>query len=258
MLIEVLGPMHVFHDGTEIEIPGAKPRTIIASLALHPGEVISAADLLDELWGASPPRSAGNSLQGHVARLRRSLAQQTNRARARDVLRTFGSGYLLDIDADSVDAHRFTRIVQEVGSRTIHQDPKHAIDRLTEALRMWRGPALADTGQGISCQTACAHLNETRLMARDLLIEAQLALGLHREVVPQLEQLLTRHPLRERFCEQLMLALYRSGRQADAINVYYRVRERLSQELGLEPGPGMRNRLTEILQQEPSLILAGH
>ncbi|APY87923.1 hypothetical protein DCW30_08500 [Streptomyces alfalfae] len=257
MLIEVLGPMRVTHEGTEIEIPGAKPRTIIASLALHPGEVISSADLLDELWGDNPPRSAGNSLQGHVARLRRSLAEQTGSTRARDLLRTSGSGYLLDVDADDVDALRFTRIVQQVGSHTLHEDPERAITLLNDALRLWRGPALADTGQGISCQTACAHLNETKLMAKDLLIEAQLALGLHREVVPQLKQLLTRHPLRERFCEQLMLALYRSGRQADAINVYYRVREHLSNDLGLEPGPGMRSRLAEILKQEPSLILAG-
>ncbi|MEV0124251.1 BTAD domain-containing putative transcriptional regulator [Streptomyces sp. NPDC050703] len=249
--------MRVTHEGTGIEIPGAKPRTIIASLALHPGEVISSADLLDELWGDNPPRSAGNSLQGHVARLRRSLAEQTDSTRARDLLRTSGSGYLLDVDADDVDALRFTRIVQQVGSRTLHEDPERAITVLNDALRLWRGPALADTGQGISCQTACAHLNETKLMAKDLLIEAQLALGLHREVVPQLKQLLTRHPLRERFCEQLMLALYRSGRQADAINVYYRVREHLSNDLGLEPGPGMRSRLAEILKQEPSLILAG-
>lgn len=257
MLIEVLGPMRVTYGDAEIEMPGAKPRAIFATLALHPGEVISAAVLLDELWGDNPPRTAANSLQGHVARLRRSLAQQTHSTHPRDLLRTSGSGYMLDIDKENVDALRFSRIVQQVGTHTVRQDPERAITLLDEALRMWRGPALADTGQGLTCLTACAHLTETKLIARDLLIEAKLALGLHREVVPQLEQLLAQYPLRERLCEQLMLALYRSGRQADAINVYYRVRQQLREDLGLEPGPGMRGRLAEILQQEPSLMLAG-
>ncbi|MGW0705634.1 AfsR/SARP family transcriptional regulator [Streptomyces sp. NPDC002643] len=236
-----------------VDVPGEKLRAIIASLALSPGEVVSGTKLLDELWGDSPPRTAANTLQGHIARLRRMIVKQTRSPYAREAIKTSSSGYLLDVDAENVDALRFTRIVEHVGLH-VRTEPERSIQQLTSALRVWRGAALSDAGPGIACRTAAAHLEEMRLIARELLIEAKSALGLHREIVPELEQLLTRHPLRERFCEQLMLALYRTGRQADAISAYHRVRHQLSEELGLEPGPGMQARLSEILRQEPSLL----
>ncbi|MCF6521804.1 BTAD domain-containing putative transcriptional regulator [Streptomyces sp. JJ36] len=253
MLIDILGPLRIRHGDVSVDVPGEKLRAIIATLALSPGEVVSGAKLLDELWGENPPRTAANTLQGHIARLRRTLVQQTRSPYAREAIRTSSSGYILDVDAENIDALRFTQIVEHVGVR-VRTDPERSIEQLTGALRMWRGAALSDAGQGIACRTACAHLEEMKLIARELLIEAKSALGLHREVVPELEQLLTRYPLRERFCEQLMLALYRSGRQADAISAYHRVRRQLSDDLGLEPGPGMQARLSEILRQEPSLL----
>ena len=253
MLIEILGPLRIRHGEVSVNVPGKKLRAIIATLALSPGEVVSGAKLLDELWGENPPRTAANTLQGHIARLRRTLVQQTKSQYARDVIRTSSSGYILDVDAENVDALRFTHIVKHVGTR-VQSDPEWSIAQLNSALRMWRGVALSDVGHGITCKMAGAHLEGMKLIARELLIEAKAALGLHREVVPELEQLLARYPLRERFCEQLMLALYRSGRQADAISVYHQVRRQLSEDLGLEPGPGMRARLSEILRQEPSLL----
>ena len=258
MQIEVLGPVRVIHGGLELELPGTKPRAIIASLALRPGEVISAAALVDELWGDNPPRTGVNSLQGHIARLRRSIDERTSGVPARDILRTSGSGYLLDIDAQNVDALRFTRTVRGVGNDTVRDMSEQAIAQLSRALGMWSGPALADTGQGLICRTARAKLDEIKLIAEELLIEAKLRHSRHREAVPHLQQLLTQYPLRERFCEQLMLALYRSGRQADAIDIYNQVRTRLRDELGLEPGPGMRDRLGEILHQDKALAVAAH
>ncbi|CAM3197706.1 hypothetical protein HMPREF1486_00759 [Streptomyces sp. HPH0547] len=253
MLIEILGPLRIRHGEGSVQVPGEKLRAIVATLALSPGAVVPGEKLLDELWGENPPRTAANTLQGHIARLRRTLVQQTRSPYARELIRTSSSGYILDLDAENIDAVRFTRIVEHLGSR-VRTDPEACIPQLTGALRMWRGAALSDAGQGIACRTAAAHLEEMRLIARELLIEARSALGQHREVVPELEQLLTRYPLRERFCEQLMLALYRCGRQADAIGAYHRVRRQLSDDLGLEPGPGMQARLSEILRQEPSLM----
>ncbi|MGW6568403.1 AfsR/SARP family transcriptional regulator [Streptomyces sp. NPDC054975] len=251
--IGLLGPLTVTDQCIPIDIPGEKLRAIIATLALTAGTTVSSFALLDELWGEQPPRSAANSLQGHIARLRRSLVQHSGREEMRKVIRTSGSGYMLALPPENIDASRFIADV-ELAGRLKARDPEKAIALLTRALDTWRGPALLDTGHGMICRTAAARLEDTRLMARELLIEAKLALGGHYEVVSELEQLLARHPLRERLCEQLMIALYRSGRQADAIGTFHRVRQRLSAELGLEPGPGLQNTMAEILRQGPSLL----
>ncbi|MGW5851298.1 AfsR/SARP family transcriptional regulator [Streptomyces sp. NPDC055254] len=160
---------------------------------------------------------------------------------------------MLVLPPENIDASRFILDV-ELASRVRAREPERAIALLTGALEMWRGPALLDTGHGMICRTAAARLEETRLMARELLIEAKLALGGHYEVVSELEQLLSRHPLRERLCEQLMIALYRCGRQADAIGTFHRVRQRLSADFGLEPGPVLQKTMAEILRQGPSLL----
>lgn len=253
MHIEVLGPLRIHCGNKLVDIPGEKLRALIATLALSPGEVVSGATLLDELWGETPPRTAGNTLHGHVARLRRTLARQAGDPRAQDAVRTSSAGYLLDIAPENVDSVRFIRAVEHAGA-TVQDDPQGTLARLEAALRMWRGVALSDVGPGIACSMAAVRLEGMKVVARELLVEAKLELGLHRDVVPELEQLLAQYPLRERFGEQLMLALYRSGRQADAIGVYHRVRRRLDDDLGLEPGPGIRARLAEILRQEPSLL----
>ncbi len=179
--------------------------------------------------------------------------QHSGKEELRNVIRTSGSGYMLMLPPENIDALRFIVDV-ELASRMKARDPEKAIVLLTDALGSWRGPALLDTGHGIICRTAAARLEETRLMARELLIEAKLALGGHYEVVSELEQLLSRHPLRERLCEQLMIALYRCGRQAEAIGTFHRVRQRLSAELGLEPGPGLQKTMAEILRHGPSLL----
>ncbi|MCD9904418.1 AfsR/SARP family transcriptional regulator [Streptomyces sp. MT29] len=253
MRIGLLGPLTVTDQRIPIGIPGEKLRAIIATLALASGMTVSSSTLLDELWGEQPPRSAANSLQGHIARLRRALVQHSGKEESRNVIRTSGSGYMLVLPPENIDASRFILNV-EMASRVKACEPEKAIVLLSNALDTWRGPALLDTGHGMICRTAAARLEETRLMARELLVEAKLSLGGHYEVVSELEQLLSRHPLRERLCEQLMIALYRCGRQADAIGTFHRVRQRLSADLGLEPGPGLQRTMSEILRHGPSLL----
>lgn len=254
MQIRLLGPLQVIDEGVPIELPGEKLRAITAALALTPGTPVPAVDLLEELWGDRLPKTAENSLQSHIARLRRILANRTGKPSVRDLVRTSHSGYLLDVNPEDVDALWFTRAV-DAANRYLNDDPERVIKILTDAFAVWRGPALLDAGNGIACRIAYARLEETKLIGRELFIEAHLKLGRHQQVIPELEQLLTQHPLRERFCEQLMTALYRSGRQADAISTYRRVQHNLSAELGIDPGPGMRKKLKEVLQQEANLLL---
>ncbi|MFD4628992.1 BTAD domain-containing putative transcriptional regulator [Streptomyces sp. NPDC058284] len=254
MQIRLLGPLQVIEGNVPLDIPGEKLRTIMAALALTPGTPVLAVDLLDELWGDRLPKTAENSLQSHIARLRRILARQTGKPSVRNLIRTSHSGYVLDVDAADVDALWFTRAVEMAG-RYVNEDFEMVIKLLNDAFAVWRGPALLDAGYGMICRIACARLEETKLIGRELFVEAHLELGRHQQVIPELEQLLTQHPLRERFCEHLMTALYRSGRQADAISTYRRVQHNLSAELGIDPGPGMRKKLREVLQQEDDLLL---
>ncbi|MGW6273930.1 MULTISPECIES: AfsR/SARP family transcriptional regulator [unclassified Streptomyces] len=253
MQVRLLGPLQVVEEDIPIQLPGEKLRTIMAALALTPGTPVPALDLLDELWGDQLPKTADNSLQSHVARLRRVLTEQTGKPKARHVLRTTRSGYVLDVDPADVDALRFSTSVEAAGRR-LDADGELAIRMLTEAFSEWRGPALIDTGTGMICRIAYVRLEETRLIGRELFVEAHLRLGRHWQVIPELEQLLTQYPLHERFCEQLMTALYRSGRQADALSVYRRVQHNLDAELGIEPGPALQRRFRQILQQEGALL----
>ncbi|WP_280722363.1 AfsR/SARP family transcriptional regulator [Kitasatospora sp. MAA4] len=246
MRINLLGPLELQEEDLTLDIPGEKLRTIVATLALTPGQGVSRDDLIDELWGELPPHNAANSLQGHVVRLRRLLAERSGKPWMRDILRTSRSGYLIDAQAVAVDAVHFCALVDEAAGLT--GAPERTAAKLRQALALWRGPALVDAGQGMICRIAYAGLEATRMIAREQLIDAQLALGQHRLLVPELERLHSQFPLQERFCEQLMTALYRCGQQADALNVYQQIRQRLGRELGLEPGPGLQAQLQQILQ----------
>lgn len=252
MRVSLLGPVEVADDHISVRIPGEKLRAVVAALALNPGRTVSRDDLIDELWNEEPPSNAANSLQGHLARLRRILATRTGNESLRDVVQTTPAGYLLEIPAEQVDALAFTiRVAQS--EKFVRNDPEHALEILDGALAMWRGPALYDAGQGMICRMAYAHLEETRLIAHERRIDAQLRLGMHQSVTPELEQLHMRYPLREHFCLQLMTALYRSDRQGDAINAYNRTRQRLGRDLGLEPGPLLQGVFRQILAQDLDL-----
>lgn len=247
MEIAILGPLTVF-GRSDIPVGGTKVRAILALLALNTGSAVSCQDLTDELWGGHPPRTAKNTLQAHIARLRR-LLEDAGRPGA---LHTVSQGYLLDLDLDAIDAERFHRLAT-AGAQHVTDHPQSAVHHLEQALRLWRGPVLLDAGPGPRCRSAALWLDDSRVAAHENLMAARLALGEGRAVASELERLAAQHPLREGLQDLLMLALYRADRQADAIEVFHRLRQRLRDDLGLQPGLQIQRRYRAILDQDPAL-----
>jgi predicted ATPase/DNA-binding SARP family transcriptional activator len=248
----VLGPLEVWRDGQQLAVRGGKPRALLAMLLLHAGEAVSTDRLIDALWGERPPPTAANALQAHVSALRRAFEPDRRNTGADGVLITRTPGYLLRIAGDEFDVARFERLLTE-GRDVLPGDPAAAAGLLREALGLWRGPALADFVFEPFALAEAARLEELRLGAVEDRLEADLALGRHAEVVAELEGLLAEHPLRERLAGQLMLALYRCGRQADASRVFHATRSRLVEELAMEPEPSLRRLLQRILEQDLTL-----
>jgi DNA-binding SARP family transcriptional activator len=246
--VSLLGPLEVSFGNVRLNVPGQKLRSLLAVFALTPSITISRDQLIDELWPQDPPKDAVNSLQVHILRLRQLIAMYAGHRAARELLVTTSSGYCLSIPDDSIDAICFTELLSRA-QRLKRQDAKESRDLFVTALSLWRGPALLDIGDGMTCRIAAVRLEEARLVAQEELFDVQLDLALYAEVVPELEQFTARYPLRERFTEQLMVALYRCGRQVDAVDVYQRTRQRLISELGLEPSESIRSRFQEILRQ---------
>jgi DNA-binding SARP family transcriptional activator len=241
MEFRVLGPLEVGGDGQSLELGGVKQRSLLAMLLLHAGEVVSTDRLVDALWGASPPLRSGKSIQVYVSRLRKTLAD--------DRLVTRPPGYVLYVEPAEFDLTRFEQLVADARGAP----PETASAKLTEALALWRGPPLADLAYEQFAQAEIARLEEMRLAVVEQRVEADLALGRHAGLVPELEKLVDGHPLRERFRYQLMLALYRSDRQADALEAYQAARRELSDGLGLEPSESLKQLEAAILRQEPEL-----
>ncbi len=245
--IRLLGPLEVEADGRLLELGRGKQRAVLAVLALRVNQVVSTDALIDALWGESPPPTALKALQGLVSQLRRALAPL-----GEDVIVTRSPGYVLRIDPDVIDAHRFERLATS-GRQEVDTDPEGAARTLREALALWRGDALAELTYEPFAQEATSHLVEMRLEAYESLFDAELALGRHREATAELQALVQENPLRERLRGQLMLALYRSGRQADALEAYREGRQILDRELGLEPDVELRRLEQAILEQDPAL-----
>jgi DNA-binding SARP family transcriptional activator len=244
MDFRLLGPLEVVGDEGSLALGGTKQRSLLAMLLLHANQVVSTDRLIDALWGASPPITCGKSIQVYVSRLRKAMAD--NR------LVTHAPGYVLYVDADELDLARFEQLVAEAR----RAPPERASEKLREALALWRGPPLADLAYEQFAQAEIARLEEMRLGAVEQRLEAELALDGHAEVVGELEALVARHPLREPFRYQLMLALYRSGRQADALDAYRQARQELSDELGLEPSESLKQLEAAILRHDPGLAPA--
>jgi DNA-binding SARP family transcriptional activator len=241
MDFRVLGPLEVGGDGRQVELGGVKQRSLLAMLLLHAGEVVSTDRLVDALGGASPPLRSGKSIQVYVSRLRKALAD--------DRVVTRPPGYVLYVEPAEFDLARFEQLVAEARGAP----PETASAKLTEALALWRGPPLADLAYEQFAQGEIARLEEMRLAVVEQRVEAELALGRHAELVPELERLVGGHPLRERFRCQLMLALYRGDRQADALEAYRAARRALSDGLGLEPSESLKQLEAAILRQEAEL-----
>jgi DNA-binding SARP family transcriptional activator len=242
----ILGPLELRDDRGAIEIPGVKRRALLALLLLHANEVVSSDRLMDELWGDQPPGSGVTALQVSVSKLRKALGP------AAGALATSSRGYVLRLGPDELDLHRFERLVETASSA----DAEQAAATLREALSLWRGPPLAEFAYESFAQAPIGRLEELRLAALEKRADAELELGRHADLVGELEALVVEHPLRERFRGQLMLALYRSGRQAEALEVYQSTRRALVDGLGIEPSPALQELEQAILRQDGALELA--
>jgi class 3 adenylate cyclase/DNA-binding SARP family transcriptional activator/tetratricopeptide (TPR) repeat protein len=242
----ILGALEVSHQGRPVEVGGSRLRALLAHLLLDANRVVSSDRLIDELWGETPPERAGNALQAAVSRLRRALGGDV-------ALLTRPPGYVLEIEKEALDLHRFERLRAEGVAALGTGDPETALARLHEALSLWRGPALADFAYEPFAQGEIARLEALRLGTIEDRIEADLQCGRHGELAGELEALVRDHPLRERFRAQLVLARYRSGRQGEALEAYRAARDALVEELGIEPGPDLRDLHERILHQDPAL-----
>ena len=251
MEARILGPLEILVEGKRVDIRGRKQRDLLAVLLIHANEVVTPDALIEELWGESPPPSALKTLQAYVSRLRRSLEPDGA------ALETHGHGYRLRVDARALDADLFLARLEEGRRALAAGKPESAARELREALDLWRGPALAEFRYENFAQAEIERLEELRLAAQEERIEAELGLGRHAELVPELEALSRAHPLRERVRAQLMLALYRSGRQAEALQAYQEARRALAEELGLEPSESLKQLERRILEHDPALAAHG-
>jgi DNA-binding SARP family transcriptional activator len=266
--IEVLGALAVQENGISITPTAPKPRQVLALLALHADRVVPVSALIEELWGTTPPRSARTTLQTYVLQLRELIAVavekdeqdggegESRRRTAKDVLVTMPSGYLLASGGGESDVRMFERLAG-VGYRAMDAgDFPGAARQLREALMLWSGTAFADVQAGAQLDMEIKRLEESRLCALDQRIEADLRLGRHRELLSELTVLVNRYRTHESLHGQFMLALYRSGRRGEALEVYQRLRATLVRDLGLEPSAGLRRLQRSILTANPETVTA--
>ena len=242
----VLGPVEALRDGEPLRVGGKRQRALLALLLLEPGRSVSVDKLMEELWRGEPPRGAERTLRVNVSRLRSALAFDAILARA--------PGYLIEVDADRIDATRFGRLLQDGREALGRGAAGIAAERLEAALALWRGSALSDVADDGALALEAQRLDELRVVCREELIDAKLALGRHAELVAELELLVAEQPLRERLWRQLVIALYRSERQADALAAYRRARALLSDELGLEPSEELRELERAVLRHEIAAV----
>ncbi len=239
----VLGPVRAVRDGRELGLGGPRRRALLALLLVAGGRVVPAERLAEELWGGCPPPAAAGTLRAHVSRLRALLRPDA-------VLFARGGGYALAVEPGQLDAGRFERLAGAGREALEHGEAAVAASRFREALGLWRGRALADVADVEPLAREGARLEELRLVAVEGRVEADLALGLEAEVAGELEGLVAEHPVRERLWRLLVLALYRGGRQADALGAYRRARAMLAEELGIEPGEELRQLEQAVLRQD--------
>lgn len=256
LTVHVLGSVEVQRDGQPLELGGPQQRAVIAHLALDAGRIVSVERLIDRLWGDEPPRTPLGTLQSYVSRLRRSLEQNRGPGAAPEVLVSEAPGYILRLAPEQIDVHRFRALVAEARAAAAGGHNERALSRFDQALALWRGPALAGVGPEDQVRSIVTRLDEERQAAVEERFELLLDLGRHDEALPELQTAVDEQPLRERLWALLALGLYRSSRQADALRALSSARSILLDELGLDPGPELRELENRILAQDPSLALA--
>ena len=253
MDFRILGPLEALDEGRVVTLGGSKQRALLAVLLLHANETLSADRLIEELWGDQPPATAAKTVQVHVSRLRKALGDPAGNGRGGGVVVTRDHGYELRLEPENLDAHRFERAVAEARSALAAGRAGRAASLLEQALGLWRGRALADLAYEPFARRESARLEDLRVSAEELLVEAQLELGRHEHIIGRIETLIDEHPYRERLRAQLMVALYRCERQAEALQAYQDARRRLVEDLGLEPGERLRELERAILAHDPVL-----
>jgi len=244
----ILGPLEALDGERQLPLGGARQRAVLALLLLHGNETLTRDVIVDELWGEDAPPTAAKVLQNCVSALRKELPT--------DTIRTVAGAYGITLEPDELDRDRFERLLAEGRAALETGDHAEASDQFRRALALWRGAPLSDLSYEPFAQDEIKRLEELHVAALEDRIESELALGHQDELVPELEALVSRHPLRERLRGQLMLALYRAGRQAEALEAYRAARRVLLADLGIEPGRGLRELEHAILAQEPALEVA--
>ncbi len=253
--VAVLGPLEVRCDGHPVALGGPQQRAVLARLACSVGQVVSTSRLVDAIWGDHPTPGVMTTLQTHVSHLRQALEPDRGRGIPPSVLLTRGNGYLLDLPPDSVDAIRFERLVAEAQT-ALAERPDEALRLLDTGLALWRGEVLGDLDGFDFVEAVSTRLTDLRVTAEEARIEAFLDLGRTATALAAADRLVSAHPLREGPYGQRMVALYRAGRQAEALAAYRQMRARLDEELGVEPGPALRDLHARILAQDASLLPA--
>jgi DNA-binding SARP family transcriptional activator len=255
LTVHLLGPIDVRLDGVPLDLGGPQQRAVVAHLALEAGHVVSVERLIDRLWGDDPPRTPLGTLQSYVSRLRRAIEPRRASGAAPEVLVSEAPGYVLRVAPEQIDLHRFRALLDQARGSSARGDHAGALASLDEALALWRGPALAGIGNDDLVRPMVVRLEEERDVAVAERFESLLALGRHQEAIPQLQSAVDAQPLHERLWALLALALYRTSRQADALRAVARAREVLLDELGLDPGPELRDLEQRILAHDTSLVL---
>ena len=252
MDFRLLGPLEVSCAGKPVELGGHKQRALLGVLVLNANRVIATDRLVELLWADEPPTTAGHAIHVHLSQLRKALKAAGSNAR----IGTNAAGYRLEVDADEIDVTHFEHLVAAGRQALARSSARTALEAFDRALNLWRGPALAEFVSESFAAGERARLEELRILALEGRFDAQLALGLHSKALVELQSVSAEHPLRQRLQSQLMLALYRSGRQAEASDVFQRLRSRLRDELGMEPGPELQALLRQILTHDKALQVA--
>jgi DNA-binding SARP family transcriptional activator len=254
MNIKLLGPFSIHLGHTPVVPSAAKPRQILALLALNAGQVVTVSTLVEELWGDYPPRSAAATLQNYILQLRSKIAAaMVHGGDPKQLLSTRHCGYVLEPHAVRTDVEEFGRLARAGRRAAETGDHLTAADLLGRALALWRGRALADVRMGRVLELEATSLEETRLGVLERRIEADLALARHADMLGELSTLAVRHPMNENFCAYLMTALYRAGHAGRALDAFQRLRATLKEELGIEPCPRLHRLQQQVLSRDPSL-----